>query len=366
MSNFRAGSFQRHLVFGPVRPFCPSHAVHRLQDVDPAGLCNRGIKLVLIDVDNTLVRWRTEDFAQETLDWIQKAKSHDIQICILSNTRNPARLDRLAKVLDIPALRGKFKPSTAMYRQALEKFGMKENQTVMIGDQIFTDILGANRAGIEAIWLQPISPHDFVGTKVSRFGEKLLKGYIYGLLTEPVDAPEIPAIESEKPFFERKIVHQLLKFLIVGGSSFVIDYCIRMTLLYAGFCAPTTRQAGLWLMQNVPGFNRFHAPEKAFFPIASLCSGSVAILNSFYWNRRWTFSIRGTEERTRQFHRFVIVSVIGILLNTLISTSIIHVLPGNSKSVARVGILVAAMIVAVWNFSLQRIWAFKNASVDEK
>src|SRR5262249_42213546 len=148
---------------------------------------NRGIKLILIDVDNTLVKWRTEDFAQETLDWIAKAKSHGIDICILSNTRNPARLERLAQWLDIPAFGGKSKLSPAMYLEALQKFGLKENQAVMIGDQIFTDIFGANRAGIEAIWLQPISPHDFVGTKVSRLGERIIRGYLYRALHEPGD-----------------------------------------------------------------------------------------------------------------------------------------------------------------------------------
>ena len=135
MSGFRAGKFERHQVFGAVRPFCPTHAVHKLEDVDPAALANRGIKLIMIDVDNTLVVWRKDDFAQETLDWIAKAKSHDVQIVILSNTRNPARLERLAAMLDIPALRGKFKPSTAMYKEALERFGVKESQAVMIGDK---------------------------------------------------------------------------------------------------------------------------------------------------------------------------------------------------------------------------------------
>jgi uncharacterized protein len=359
MSNFRAGSFQRHLVFGPVRPFCPSHAVHKLQDVDPEGLSNRGIKLILIDVDNTLVQWRTEDFAQETLDWVAKAKSHGIQICILSNTRNPARLERLSKVLDIPALRGKFKPNPAMYLEALRKFNVKENQAVMIGDQIFTDIFGANRAGIEAIWLQPISPHDFVGTKVSRFGERVLKNYLYQAISEPVDAPEIPSIEQKKSFWDKKIVHQLVKFCIVGGTSFIIDYCIRMTLLYAEFAAPSTRQAGEWLMQTFPLFRNLETPTAAFFPIAAFCGASIAILNSFFWNRRWTFSIKGAEERARQFHKFVVINLIGLGLNVVIGTTINHMLPGDDKWSARIATVCAAAIVAVWNFSGQRFWVFK-------
>ncbi len=359
MSGFRAGSFQRHLVFGPVRPFCPAHAVHRLQDVDPEALSKRGIKLILIDVDNTLVKWRTEDFAQETLDWIAKAKSHDINICILSNTRNPARLERLAKVLDIPALRGKFKPSRSMYLEALRKFDVKENQAVMIGDQIFTDVFGANRVGIEAIWLQPISPNDFVGTKVSRFGERLVRGYFYRALHEPPDEPETEEERKNKPFWERKVVHQLVRFGVVGGSSFVIDYCIRMTLLYAQSVAPTTREIGRWLMLHAPLFNLAKSPTEAFFPVASFCGISIAMLNSFYWNRRWTFSTRGAEERAKQFHKFVVVNIIGLCLNLAISTFINDLIPGDSKASTRIALVCATAIVAAWNFSAQRFWVFK-------
>ena len=361
MSDFKAGSFQRHLVFGPVRPFCPAHAVHKLQDVDPAALSNRGIKLILIDVDNTLVRWRTEDFAQETLDWIATAKSHGIQICILSNTRNPARLDRLAKILDIPALRGKFKPSTAMYVEALAKFGVKEHEAVMIGDQIFTDIFGANRAGIEAIWLQPISPHDFVGTKVSRMGERLIRGYFYRAIHEPVDEPENPAEERAKPFWERKIVHQIVKFGIVGGSSFVIDYAVRMIILFSHTLSPYAIRGGTWLQANIPFvFGHAPTPRDAFFPVAATCSASLAILNSFYWNRRWTFSIRGSEERASHLKKFIVVSVIGLVLNVIVGYFFIHVLPGTPKSRAQMATVFAAVVVAAWNFTGQRLWAFKS------
>jgi len=361
VSDFRAGSFQRHLVFGPVRPFCPSHAVHRLQDVDPAALSNRGIKLILIDVDNTLVKWRTEDFAKETLEWIATAKSHGIQICILSNTRNPARLERLSKVLEIPALRGKFKPSTAMYLEALQKFNVKENQAVMIGDQIFTDIFGANRAGIEAIWLQPISPHDFVGTKVSRFGERLIRSYLYRAIHEPNDLPESKEEENKKSFWERKVVHQLVKFCIVGGSSFVIDYCIRMTILFANPFSNYSFRGGQWLQANIPLiFSHAPTPRDAFFPVAVTISSSIAILNSFYWNRLWTFNIRGKEERAAQLRKFVIISLIGLALNVIIGYLLLHVLPGEGKAKVRVATILAAIIVAGWNFTGQRLWAFKS------
>jgi HAD superfamily phosphatase (TIGR01668 family) len=361
MSGFKAGKFERHQVFGAVRPFCPTHAVHKLEDVDPAALANRGIKLIMIDVDNTLVVWRKEDFAQETLDWIAKAKSHDIQIVILSNTRNPERLMRLAKMLDIPALRGKFKPNPAMYKEALKKFGVHESQAVMIGDQIFTDILGANRAGIESIWLQPISPHDFVGTKVSRVGERLLRGYLYRSLTEPIDLPETPEEAAAKPFWERKIVHQIVKFTIVGGSSFVIDYCLRMTFLFAPPFSTFFLAQGEWLRTHVPAlFGFYRTGRDAIFPVAVTCSAAVAILNSFYWNRMWTFNIRGSANRGEQLKRFIVISVVGLIFNVILSTGFNHMIPGDRKNAARIATVLAAVLVAVWNFTAQRLYAFKT------
>jgi HAD superfamily phosphatase (TIGR01668 family) len=366
MSGFRAGRFQRHLVFGVVRPFCPAHAVHSLQDVDPVGLANRGIKLIMIDVDNTLVQWRTEDFAQETLDWVAKVKSLGLNIIILSNTRNPERLQRLAKTLDIPALRGKFKPNPAMYKEALQRFNVKESQAVMIGDQIFTDIFGANRAGIEGIWLQPISKRDFVGTKVSRFGERVLRGYLYrSLMTPQDDEPELPEEVANEPIWERKIVRQLVKFCIVGGLSFAIDYCIRMTILFAPPFSGWSIQGGAWLQQHASVlFAHAENPTEAFVPIAATCSASVAILNSFFWNRMWTFNIRGSEDRGAQLRRFFLISLIGLVLNVLITSFVTHVLPGpsDSKPNLRIATVVAAMIVAMWNFTGQRLYAFRSSN----
>lgn len=369
MRGFRAGQFERASVHGLLRPFCPTHAVHNLTDVDTRALANRGIKLILIDVDNTLVKWRSMDFAQPTLDWVKQAKANGMQVCIISNTRNVARLEKLSGILEIPAMRGKFKPSPEMYKQALEKFGVRESEAVMIGDQLFTDIFGANRAGIEAIWLQPISNVDFAPTKISRFGERVIRGYLYRALDVPMDdEPEPPEQVASEPFYERKIVRQIVKFCIVGGSSFVIDYCIRMTILYAKSVAPYSIEGGRWLMQHIPRlFGSFKTPTDAFFPIAAFCGASIAILNSFYWNRLWTFKIRGAEERASQLRRFVVVSVIGLGLNVLIGTFLNHILPGEgSKNSARIATVVAAMIVAIWNFTGQRLYAFKNRRPPEE
>jgi hypothetical protein len=78
-----------------------------------------------------------------------------------------------------------------MYHQALKQFRLQPQQAVMIGDQLFTDILGANRAGIEAIWVKPMSSRDFIGTKVSRFGERMLRPMLFrSMQTEAMEEVE--------------------------------------------------------------------------------------------------------------------------------------------------------------------------------
>lgn len=363
MSAFRTGSFDRKVLSGLIRPFCPHHAVHSLKDVDLQGIANRGKKLILLDVDNTLVKWRTEEFAQETLDWIAEAKRLNFQVCIISNTRNQERLGRLSQMLDIPTMRGRFKPSRAMFHAALDRFGVRDSEAIMIGDQLFTDIWGGNRAGIETVLLQPISSVEFGPTKISRFGERMIKGFLYGALTEPIDAePESPQEATSKPFWERRIVRQFVKFCIVGGTSFVIDYCIRMTLLFAFPYQgeQLSAVAGRWLQSSLPAvFSFAETPRDAFFPIAALIAASVAILNSFYWNRMWTFKIRSKDERAAQLRRFFAISLIGLAFNVLLSSFFNHIVPADPKNAARIATVLAAAIVAIWNFTGQRLYAFR-------
>lgn len=355
-------------MHGFVRPFCPAHAVHKLTDVDTSGLANRGIKLILIDVDNTLVKWRSMDFAQETLDWVEGAKRNNLQVCIISNTRNVTRLGKLSEILGIPAMRGKFKPSTAMYKEALVKFGVRESEAVMIGDQLFTDILGANRAGIEAIWIQPLTNVDFAPTKINRFMERMLRGYLYRALSEPPDAtPEPEEVAASMPFIERKVVRQFVKFCIVGGTSFVIDYCINMSLMYLPAGDSIGARIGRWLMTSAhPLFGHAESPLKAAMPVVSVISASFAIVNSFYWNRLWTFKITGIEERAAQFRRFVVISVVGLVLNVALRSAFFHLMPTDAKAYARIAFVASAVIVAFWNFFGQRIYAFKAHRATEE
>lgn len=178
MSAFRTGPFDRSRL-RVFRKLCPCQAYESIADIDVAELARQGKKLLLLDADNTILPWKGEQVPPEVAAWIASAKEAGLQLCILSNTRRPARLARIAASLQVDYIRDKFKPSRRMYLMALARYGASKEEAVMIGDQIFTDVLGANRAGIDAIWVKPIARKEFAGTKISRLGERLVCFRIY-------------------------------------------------------------------------------------------------------------------------------------------------------------------------------------------
>jgi uncharacterized protein len=364
MSGWQSGRFERQKISRVWHPWTPAHAFDSLEQIDLHDLWDRGKRLLLLDVDNTLVQWKQENFAQPVLDWIEKAKTLGFGICLVSNTTRVDRLERLKELLGVEVVRGRFKPSRAMFRLAMIKFGVKPDQTIMVGDQLMTDVLGANRAGIDAIWVRKMDGPEFRGTRINRNMERFFQSFIYRALVVPIDEEPGPAeLEAEKPVPERTIVQQFIKFSLVGGTSFVIDYMIRMTLTFGIPIEgePLGDVVGRQLIAKYPALFGFaQLPHDAFWPIAATIAAAFAILNSFIWNRYWTFGIRGKHERLQQLRRFVLVSVIGLFLNVFFSTIFNMILPFSPKNDARVATVLAAGIVAIWNFSGQRLYAFKH------
>ena len=112
--------------------------------LDPEALAARGIRLVLADLDNTLVPYRVAQ------------PSPGIALFILSNSRKPGRAQNFAQALGVPFQGRSGKPRRRGYLQAMERMGCTPAQTVMVGDQIFTDTLGANNAGVTPLLVEPI------------------------------------------------------------------------------------------------------------------------------------------------------------------------------------------------------------------
>ena len=139
-------------MFSPI----PQGVYPRITDLDPAALARRGVKLVLADLDNTRVPYKATEPPPELVAWKQALEAEGIILYLLSNSRKPGRAQAFAQKLGIPFQGHSGKPRKAGYLRAMERMGCTPEQTVMVGDQIFTDTLGANNAGVTPLLVQPI------------------------------------------------------------------------------------------------------------------------------------------------------------------------------------------------------------------
>jgi uncharacterized protein len=162
-----------------LQAFCPHRMVPAVTEVTPEELRANGVRGVILDLDNTLVRWQKEEISEVALAWLATLKAEGFQLCILSNSILSRRSERIAERLGCPNVRRARKPSRSGFHRAMEAMGTTPETTAIVGDQMFTDILGGNRSGIYTIMVNPIHPHEFAYTRfVSRPPERFLQKLI--------------------------------------------------------------------------------------------------------------------------------------------------------------------------------------------
>ncbi len=156
---------------------CPQQHVKSVQEIDLQVLKEKGIKGLITDLDNTLVSWNDNAVVPEVMGWVKKAKEEGFQVCIVSNN-NSRRGEQLSRDFEVPAIWQAVKPRRRAFRRALKMMDLKPSQVAVIGDQVFTDILGGNRLGLYTILVKPINRREFVGTRCVRQVEKAV---LFGL-----------------------------------------------------------------------------------------------------------------------------------------------------------------------------------------
>jgi HAD superfamily phosphatase (TIGR01668 family) len=131
------------------------------------------IKGIIVDLDNTLVAWGEKEVSQKIIDWVKEAKKLGLKICIVSNT-NSKRVAEFAKIFNIPYHSKYFKPFSIAFNNGLKILDTKKSETVVIGDQIFTDMWGGNKLKLLTILVVPIVRKDSIGTFLHRNLEKII------------------------------------------------------------------------------------------------------------------------------------------------------------------------------------------------
>ncbi len=129
-------------------------------------LKEKNIKVLLFDFDNTIIEKGNNKPPKELKELISKIKK-DFAIYVVSNSLNNKKLEKVCRELKISYIGNARKPSKTGYKK-LKLEEIKENQIAMIGDQLITDVLGANRMGYYSILIDPITNNEHIWTKVNR------------------------------------------------------------------------------------------------------------------------------------------------------------------------------------------------------
>ena len=153
--------------------FKPNLYLDSILQITPKLLERIGVCAIILDVDNTIRQYGSKEISCKVLNWEKKKKNASISIVILSNNFNK-NVEPVAKVLNLPYYGLGFKPFPFGLKKAAKKLNVNEKQIAVVGDQIFTDIVGGNLQGFKTILIKPIKEEKGLLWKIKRRLEKLV------------------------------------------------------------------------------------------------------------------------------------------------------------------------------------------------
>ena len=139
--------------------FLPAVMTDNLTDILPSWLHKQNIRLLMLDFDNTIVPYTTSIPTGDMTAWLEMMAGCDIQVCIVSNSRND-RVPAFCRAYGLDCITHAKKPFSKGIKACLAQYGIPAAQAALVGDQIFTDTLGGNRAGVTSILIRAIDQHN--------------------------------------------------------------------------------------------------------------------------------------------------------------------------------------------------------------
>lgn len=152
----------------------PNEAVNSLSDINLQALSFNNKKGIILDLDNTIAPWNQSKVTYTAHNFIYTALQLKYKICLLSNASR-VRTEKIAEKYKLPFVATAFKPRKKPFKQALQLLNMQSTEVIVIGDQLFTDILGGNRIKCYTILVTPLDAKEFIGTKLMRILEKAFR-----------------------------------------------------------------------------------------------------------------------------------------------------------------------------------------------
>ncbi len=156
----------------------PSLYLESVKSINATLLKKNKISGLILDVDNTLI-----DYYRNLVDgaekWCEELKNEGIKCIILSNSNKKSKVEEVAKKLNIDYIMFAKKPLKSGFKKALEKLDLKSEQVAVVGDQIFTDVIGAKRMNMFSILVKQVGKKDIFITKIKRpIENSIIKKYL--------------------------------------------------------------------------------------------------------------------------------------------------------------------------------------------
>ena len=140
--------------------FLPRLVTERVTDLSPRLLKDHGIRLLMLDFDNTLVPYTTDVPTDAVADWLKAMLQSEITLCVVSNSHND-RVKVFCKRYGLDCITHAKKPFSRGIRRCMEDYDLQPQECALVGDQIYTDVLGANGCGVMPILVKAIDNHNF-------------------------------------------------------------------------------------------------------------------------------------------------------------------------------------------------------------
>ena len=152
----------------------PKAYLNKVQDITIQFLIENKIKALILDVDNTLIDYY-KNLSDDVIEWAHSLQGQGIKMYILSNTNKKEKVEKVADSLEIPYKLFARKPSKGGFVKIQKEIKIEPENIGVVGDQIFTDVIGGNRCNMFTILVDPVTPKDYWYTAWKRPIENKIK-----------------------------------------------------------------------------------------------------------------------------------------------------------------------------------------------
>ena len=152
----------------------PKELLNKVEEITIQFIQKNKLKALILDVDNTLIDYN-KNLSEEKVEWAKNLKGQGVKLYILSNTNKKEKVEKVANKLEIPYILFAKKPSKKGFLKIQKELELNPEQIGVVGDQIFTDIIGGNRCNMFTILVEPVDKKDILITAWKRPLEEKIK-----------------------------------------------------------------------------------------------------------------------------------------------------------------------------------------------